>query len=95
MIKDYKYFTILKMSLFNNLKTNSYTELNVRLIILEKLFKNFLKDNNSTIEEIKLIFDELCSNEQLETCLPTFPNTQNTYSDGKVNFNLGNNVFFQ
>jgi hypothetical protein len=56
------------------------------------MFKSFLKDNNATIEEIKLIIDGLGSSnsgdylpkdpyeEDIATYLPTVPNTLSTYS---------------
>jgi hypothetical protein len=47
------------MTLFDNPKTSDYTELNVKLIILEKMYKNFLKDNNATLDKIKLIIDNV------------------------------------
>jgi hypothetical protein len=39
------------MSLYDNPKTSDYTEFNARLIILEKMFKIFMTDNNATLDE--------------------------------------------
>jgi hypothetical protein len=93
------------LGLFDNPKTSDYTELNVRLIILEKMFKNFLSDNNATIDKIKQIINGLgCFDEyflkdfyegQIKTYLPTFPNILNTYRTVEVYYSKGNNVLFQ
>jgi hypothetical protein len=52
------------MSLFGNLKTSDYTELNTTLIILVKMLKNILKDNNAKLDEIKLINDGLGTSDE-------------------------------
>jgi hypothetical protein len=97
------------MSLFDNPKTSDYTELNARLIILEKLFKNFLNENDTTLDEILEIIYKLQNDESssatylpilpyknnILTYLPTFPNTLSTYNEIRRLFNDGNNVFFQ
>jgi hypothetical protein len=45
------------MSLFDNPKT-SYNKFNGRLYYLEEMFKNFLKEENVTIEEIRQAIDK-------------------------------------
>jgi hypothetical protein len=50
------------MSLFNNPKTSDYTKLNEGLIILEKMFRISLKNNNTILNELKLIIDGLVNN---------------------------------
>jgi hypothetical protein len=93
------------MSLYDYSKTSDYSELNARLIILEKMFKSFLKDNIATLEEIKLIIDGLGSSssgdylpkdpyeEDIATYLPTVPNTLCTFSTNPINDNPQNSLF--
>jgi hypothetical protein len=45
------------MSLYDNPKTSDYTELNASLIILEKMFKIFMMENNTTLEEMQKIIN--------------------------------------
>jgi hypothetical protein len=83
------------MSLFDNPKTSDYTELNARLIILEKMFKIFMTENNTTLEEIQKIINGLVDNESDNSNTSVIPDTLNTYDHYKRNFNDGNNVVFQ
>jgi hypothetical protein len=50
------------MSLFDNPKTSDYFKFNRRLYYLEQMFKNFLKENNVTLEEMQKIIINLKSN---------------------------------
>jgi hypothetical protein len=83
------------MSLFDNPKTSDYTELNARLIILEKMFKIFMMENNTTLEEMEKIINGLVDNESDSSNTSIIPTTLNTYRNPRVNDNLGNNVLFQ
>jgi hypothetical protein len=83
------------MSLYDNPKTSDSTELNGRLIILEKMTKIFMTENNPTLDDIQKIINELKSNESDSSNTSVIPSTLNTYDFYKRNFNDGNNVVFQ
>jgi hypothetical protein len=83
------------MSLYDNPKTSDYTELNARLIILEKMFKIFMTENNTTLEEMQKIINELKNNKSDSSNILVIPTTLNTYTNPRVNDNLGNDVLFQ
>jgi hypothetical protein len=83
------------MSLFGNPKTSDYTELNARLIILEKMFKIFMTENKVIQEDIQKIISNLVNSESDSSNTPVISNTLNTYRNPRVNDNLGNNVLFQ
>jgi hypothetical protein len=83
------------MSLYDNPKTSDYTELNSRLIILEEMFKIFMTENNTTLDVMQNIINELKSNESDSSNTPVISNTLNTYTNPCTDDNLGNNVLFQ
>jgi hypothetical protein len=83
------------MSLYDNPKTSDYTELNARLIILEKILKIFMTENNTTLDEMQKIINGLVDNESDSSNTSIIPSTLNTYRNPRVNDNLGNNVLFQ
>jgi hypothetical protein len=82
------------MSLYDNPKTSDYTELNARLIILEKMFKIFMTENNTTLDEMQKIINDLKSSESDSSNIPVIPKTLNIYKNPRVNDNLGNNLLF-
>jgi hypothetical protein len=50
------------MSLFDNPKSSDYFKFNGRLYYLEQTFKNYLKENNATPEDISEVINNLKSN---------------------------------
>jgi hypothetical protein len=61
------------MSLFDNVKTSDYTELNARLIILEKMFKIFITENYPTLEEMQKMNNDRINNEEIILIFHLFP----------------------
>jgi hypothetical protein len=82
------------MSLFDNPKTRDYIEFNGKLIILE-MFKIFMMEKNTTLEEIQKIINDLKSNESGSSYTLAVPDSLNTYTSERNYYNKGNNVLFQ
>jgi hypothetical protein len=59
------------------------------------MFKIFITENNTTLEEMQKMINDLINNEWDSFNTPAIPNTLNTYKDPRVNYNFGNNVLFQ
>jgi hypothetical protein len=76
------------MSLFYNPKTSNYSELNVRLIILEKLIIDNLANNGVDSSGDYLPKD--LYEEDIATYFPSVPKFLNTYSSNSLFVNIQN-----
>jgi hypothetical protein len=59
------------------------------------MFKIFMTENNTTVEEIQMIINDLINNESDSSITSVILNTVNTYTSDCLYYNFGNNVLFQ